>query len=208
MKKIFYIALTAVLGLAGTSCDREKLTYDSEPGEISGKTGTLDLSSFDAIPNNDIKETEKKPVSRAVDTGGFTVQIFRSDNGSEPLEKNWKYSETPEIVTLNVGNYNLKVFSHEVQPSEWEKPYYYADKTFSIEENRVTQIDTLVCTLQNIGLLLRGFKNTDGRRLQSIGYRWKRSSRFYERRISCRLFSGRRRKQFAYRHLLRYDRWL
>ena len=63
MKKIFYIALTAVLGLAGTSCDREKLTYDSEPGEISGKTGTLDLSSFDAIPNNDIKEIEKKPVS-------------------------------------------------------------------------------------------------------------------------------------------------
>ena len=78
MKKIFYIALTIVLGLAGTSCDREKLTYDSEPGEISGKTGTLDLSSFDAIPNNDIKETEKKPVSRAVDTGDFTVQIFNS----------------------------------------------------------------------------------------------------------------------------------
>ena len=107
MKKIFYIALTAVLGLAGTSCDREKLTYDSEPGEISGKTGTLDLSSFDAIPNNDIKEIEKKPVSRAVDTGDFTVQIFRTDNGSETLENNWKYSETPEIVTLNVGNYNL-----------------------------------------------------------------------------------------------------
>ena len=105
MKKIFYIALTAVLGLAGTSCDREKLTYDSEPGEISGKTGTLDLSSFDAIPNNDIKEIEKKPVSRAVDTGDFTVQIFRTDNGSETLENNWKYSETPEIVTLNVGNY-------------------------------------------------------------------------------------------------------
>lgn len=150
MKKIFYIALTIVLGLAGTSCDREKLTYDSEPGEISGKTWTLDLSSFDAIPNNDIKETEKKPVSRAVDTGDFTVQIFRADNGSETLEKDWKYSETPEIVTLNVGNYNLKVFSHEVRPSELEKPYYYADKTFSIEESRVTQIDTLVCTLQNI----------------------------------------------------------
>ena len=31
MKKIFYIALTIVLGLAGTSCDREKLTYDSKP---------------------------------------------------------------------------------------------------------------------------------------------------------------------------------
>lgn len=159
MKKIFYIALTAVLGLAGTSCDREKLTYDSEPGENSGKTGTLDLSSFDAIPNNDIKEIEKKPVSRAVDTGDFTVQIFRTDNGSETLENNWKYSETPEKVTLNVGNYNLKVFSHEVQPAEWEKPYYYADKTFSIEENRVTQIDTLVCTLQNIKVSVSYFED-------------------------------------------------
>ena len=75
MKKIFYIALTAVLGLAGTSCDREKLTYDSEPGEISGKTGTLDLSSFDAIPNNDIKEIEKKPVSRAVDRRFYSTDI-------------------------------------------------------------------------------------------------------------------------------------
>lgn len=130
MKKIFYIALTIVLGLAGTSCDREKLTYDSEPGEISGKTGTLDLSSFDAIPNNDIKETEKKPVSRAVDTGDFTVQIFRADNGSETLEKDWKYSETPEIVTLNVGNYNLKVFSHEVRPSEWKNPITMQIKLF------------------------------------------------------------------------------
>ena len=87
MKKIFYIALTAVLGLAGTSCDREKLTYDSEPGEISGKTGTLDLSSFDAIPNNDIKEIEKKPVSRAVDRRFYSTDIPRTDNGSETLEK-------------------------------------------------------------------------------------------------------------------------
>ena len=41
---------------------------------------------------------------------------------------------------------------------------------------------------KSLGLLLRGFKNTDGRRLQSIGYRWRRSSRFYERRISCGYF--------------------
>lgn len=181
MKKIFYIALTAVLGLAGTSCDREKLTYDSEPGEISGKTGTLDLSSFDAIPNNDIKEIEKKPVSRAVDTGDFTVQIFRTDNGSETLENNWKYSETPEIVTLNVGNYNLKVFSHEVQPAEWEKPYYYADKTFSIrrkqsDTNRYARM--YPPKYKSHGFLLRGFKNTDGRRLQSNSRNRKGNTRF------------------------------
>ncbi len=96
MKKIFYIALTIVLGLAGTSCDREKLTYDSEPGEISGKTGTLDLSSFDAIPNNDIKETEKKPVSRAVDTGGFTVRYSARTMVAKPSKKIGNTAKPPK----------------------------------------------------------------------------------------------------------------
>ena len=72
MKKIFYIALTIVLGLAGTSCDREKLTYDSEPGEISGKTGTLDLSSFDAIPSLRISSTNASTI------GKYTFSFFSS----------------------------------------------------------------------------------------------------------------------------------
>jgi len=132
MKKIFYIALTAVLGLAGTSCDREKLTYDSEPGEISGKTGTLDLSSFDAIPNNDIKEIEKKPVSRAVDTGDFTVQIFRTDNGSETLENikvTVSYSEDLKTlmgedckVTVEIGKGTL-----DFDKEESRAGYYRSD---------------------------------------------------------------------------------
>ena len=94
MKKIFYIALTAVLGLAGTSCDREKLTYDSEPGEISGKTGTLDLSSFDAIPNNDIKETEKKPVSRFYSTDIPFGQWKRNPRKELEIQRNARNSYT------------------------------------------------------------------------------------------------------------------
>ncbi len=148
MKNIFYMALSILLGVAVASCDRENITYDLGIDNNSGKTGTLDLSSFDAVPNDDVMKSEKSPISRAVDTGDFTVQIYQTVEGQDTLE--WKYGEIPEIVTLNVGDYKLAVFSHEVQPAEWERPYYYADKAFSIEENRVTQIDTLVCTLQNI----------------------------------------------------------
>lgn len=147
MRNILGISLAVVLAVAASSCDREKFTYDLGIETPSGKTGTLDLSTFGAIPNNDTQVIEKAPVSRAVDTGDFTVQIYPSQ-GTDTLE--WKYSEMPEIVTLNVGDYNVAVFSHRVQPAEWEHPYYYADKAFTIEENRVTQLDTVVCTLQNI----------------------------------------------------------
>lgn len=147
MKHILGISLAAILALSSASCDREKFTYDLGTDTASGKTGQLDLSTFDAVPNNDTKVIEGTPVSRAVDTGDFTVQIYPAQ-GTDTLE--WKYSEMPEIVTLSVGDYNLAVFSHRVQPAEWERPYYYADKAFAIEENKVTQIDTVVCTLQNI----------------------------------------------------------
>ncbi len=144
MKKILYIALTAATALASmTSCDRENLTY-----EFPDKQGTLDLSSFGAVSDEGVKEVAQMPVSRAVDTQDFTVQIFNA--ATDVIENDWKYKETPEVVILNVGNYNLKVFSHNVQPAEWETPYYYAERAFTIEENKVTHMDTVVCTLQNI----------------------------------------------------------
>ena len=149
MKTIWSITLAAILALSATSCDREKFDYNLGTETTTGKTGTLDLSTFGAIPNNDTQVMKKAPVSRAVDTGDFTVQIYPTQ-GNDTLE--WKYREMPEIVTLNVGDYKLAVFSHEVQPTEWEHPYYYADKAFTIEENRVTQLDTVVCTQQNIGV--------------------------------------------------------
>ena len=142
------MALSILLGLVAASCDRENITYDLGIEDNSGKTGELDLKSFHAIPSGDTQEPELKPASRAVDTDDFAVWIYQAVEAKDTLK--WKYSELPEIVSLNVGDYKLAVFSHEVTAADWEKPYYYADKAFSIEENRVTHIDTLVCTLQNI----------------------------------------------------------
>ena len=86
MRNILGISLAVVLAVAASSCDREKFTYDLGIETPSGKTGTLDLSTFGAIPNNDTQVIEKAPVSRAVDTGDFTVRyLFGEDVSDETL---------------------------------------------------------------------------------------------------------------------------
>ena len=85
MKAIWTVSLAAILALSATSCDREKFDYNLGTETTTGKTGTLDLSTFGAIPNNDTQVVEKAPVSRAVDTGDFTVQIYPAQ-GNDTLE--------------------------------------------------------------------------------------------------------------------------
>lgn len=66
------------------------------------------------------------------------------------MVQEWKYSEMPEIFTLKVSHYSITAMSHEVQPAEFEKPYYFSKQDFEITENTVTDLKELVCTLNNI----------------------------------------------------------
>lgn len=66
------------------------------------------------------------------------------------MVQEWKYSEMPEIFTLKVSHYSITAMSHEVQPAEFEKPYYFSKLDFEITENTVTDLKELVCTLNNI----------------------------------------------------------
>ncbi len=155
MKKVFYIALTAIgIILSSTSCEREKLIYNLDNNETSGLTGMLDLTNFKAVPNDDVVETaEPKSLIKAVNTQNFIVKIYKVNGDNETLVHRWKYFEIPhEIIVLPVGDYKIKIFSHEkVEAAAWETPYYYAEKEFTIEENKVTNdLKTIVCELQNI----------------------------------------------------------
>ncbi len=151
MKKVLYILLAAIGLIVTTSCEREKLIYDLGEGSVDGITGTLDLTAFDAVPNDDVIDQDNEDkATRAVDTRNFMVEIYKVNGVEETLEHRWQYAETPEIVVLVIGDYKLKVYSHEVQVAGWEEPYYYAEETFSIEENKVTSIEDIICTLQNI----------------------------------------------------------
>ncbi|MBD3591936.1 DUF4493 domain-containing protein [Bacteroides sp. GM023] len=143
MKKITYIlffALAAILSFS--ACDREKMDNDStEQGE-----GSINLASLKGL-SVDASSTTVTRAADDVNTDNYLIRIYNAD---EELVQEWKYSELPEIFTLKVGSYSVQALSHEVQPAEFETPYYYAEESFTIEANKVKDLEPMVCRLQNI----------------------------------------------------------
>ena len=69
----------------------------------------------------------------------FIIRIYDMDKEGKMVQE-WKYSEMPEIFTLKVSHYSITAMSHEVQPAEFEKPYYFSKQDFEITENTVTDL--------------------------------------------------------------------
>lgn len=143
MKKITYILLIALAAITSfTACDREKMDNDlKEQGE-----GSINLVSLKDL-SVDVSSTTITRASEEINTDNYLIRIYNADN---ELVQEWKLSELPEIFTLKVGTYTIQALSHEVQPAEFEKPYYFAKETFTIEANKVKDLEPLVCRLQNI----------------------------------------------------------
>ncbi len=133
MKNKIYAMMSAMgLMCAVSSCDTWSPMLDKE--------GTVQLSDM-ALSVTDY--------SRAgVETANFQVVIKHADGTTV---KQWTYSEMPEVFSLPVGEgYAVEAYSHEVQPAEWDAPYYLGRKTFNIEENRITNIGSVECKLSNV----------------------------------------------------------
>lgn len=143
MKKITYILLIALAAITSfTACDREKMDNDlKEQGE-----GSVNLVSLKGL-SVDVSSTTITRASEEINTDNYLIRIYNADN---ELVQEWKLSELPEIFTLKVGTYTIQALSHEVQPAEFEKPYYYAEESFTIVANEVIDLEPLVCRLQNI----------------------------------------------------------
>ena len=144
MKKITYILFIAFATiLSFSACDREKMDNDSttEQGE-----GSLNLASLKGL-SVDVSSTTITRASDEVNTDNYLIRIYDVDC---KLVQEWKYGELPEIFTLKVGTYTIQALSHEVQPAEFEKPFYYAQESFTIEANKVKDLEPLECKLQNI----------------------------------------------------------
>lgn len=144
MKKITYILLFALAGiLSFTACDREKMDNDSkEQGEGFVNMAVLRGLSVDVSSTVIARGSEEE-----VNTDNYLIRIYDTN---EKLVKEWKYSEMPEIFTLKVGTYTIQALSHEVQAAEFDKPYYFAEQSFTIEANKVKDLEPMVCTLNNI----------------------------------------------------------
>lgn len=143
MKKITYILLIALAAITSfTACDREKMDNDlKEQGE-----GSINLVSLKGL-SVDVSSTTITRASEEINTDNYLIRIYNADN---ELVQEWKLSELPEIFTLKVGTYTIQALSHEVQPAEFEQPYYFAKESFTIEANKVKDLEPLVCRLQNI----------------------------------------------------------
>ena len=149
MKKsntLFTLAFFAIL--AFSSCEREQWgNAQKGPDDIDNRAeGQIGLSALKVS----VDEQTATTVTRAgINTDNFIIRIYDMDKEGKMVQE-WKYSEMPEIFTLKVSHYSITAMSHEVQPAEFEKPYYFSKQDFEITENTVTDLKELVCTLNNI----------------------------------------------------------
>ncbi len=130
--------MAAALALGLTACHDD--TWEPQVD----KTGELSLATMDVDVN--VAERLVSRQAENVDVSDFTVAIYR---GEESVGS-WKYAQMPELVKLPVGEYSARVYSHEVQKQDWDKPYYLGSKSFAIESGKITNIGTVECSFSSV----------------------------------------------------------
>ncbi len=127
----------ALLSLGAVSCSEKW-----EPQPVTG-LGELSLASMSVDVNTSTSEISRT----GVDLSPFLVTIT-PESGGEPKE--YVYGAMPEIVSLAVGNYTVKVRSHEVQKAEWERPYYLGERKFEIRNKELTEIGVVTASMSSL----------------------------------------------------------
>lgn len=135
MKKFFQLFIFATIALSLISCREDEPTNTVTTGEI-------ELSSLLVTYNPTAN------IVRSTDVNTFIISIY--EKNSNVMKAQWAYKDMPEIFTLEAGAYTLKVESHTPQDAAWEKPYYFAQKDFKIEVEKVTVIGEIECVLSNV----------------------------------------------------------
>ena len=142
MKNIFLICLTLMTMLfMFSACHSEKMESDS-----TDVTGLVNLESLKM--EVDLKLDTIYPKSRAgVDVSGFLIAI----NNKEGVQvEQYTYSEMPEIISLPVGNSTIIASSASEATNGFDAPFYKGSTTFTVEENKLTEVISLTCTLANV----------------------------------------------------------
>jgi len=150
--KIFSFIATLVLASGLCSCHDDINTGGGKKqtnGQVNLRSMGVDVNNAETIITT---SAGAKSAARAnVDLSDFNVTI--SSGGT--AVHSWRYADMPELFTLPVGDYTVKVVSHQVQKAEWEHPLFIGEKTFSITENEITPIGIVTCYLSNIKVSVR-----------------------------------------------------
>lgn len=140
---IFNILGAGCLMFAMTSCDGAWTPPSPAEGELA--LGAMDVKNDDAVK---LIENDMSRASSDAEIQNYKVSI--SKKGENTPLYTYTYSEMPEVVTLNVGEYTVSVKSHDVQKAEWDKPYFIGSRDFSITSGKITEVEEIVCKFSSI----------------------------------------------------------
>ena len=177
MKTFTGLFTTLSLGaLLLTGCVNEEPPYkktgtETAGTEISGYlSGALNLrviydSETDTRPDDTQDETQTPQTAQALtravtETDGYHVRIVSTDDQSSHFDGTYAELQA-ELAAgpkeMPIGNYEISVCSHrteEIQSAAWNAPVYGTTYSFSITKGATTQIEEIVCTLQNVKVTL------------------------------------------------------
>lgn len=159
--------MLAVAAFVAAGCVNEEPPYKEEPKPTPGDaTGFLSVSGLsmrvvydetDVRPDDTSDQTQSPQAvsgtrAEQPDVDGFIVEILDADN-AQVFKKTYAElkQQLAEPMELPVGAYRMEVRSDESTPDvAWEHPVYGATSSFTISKAQTTQLEEVVCTLQNI----------------------------------------------------------
>ena len=159
--------MLAVAAFVAAGCVNEEPPYKEEPKPTPGDaTGFLSVSGLsmrvvydetDVRPDDTSDQTQSPQAvsgtrAEQPDVDGFIVEILDADD-AQVLKKTYAElkQQLAEPMKLPVGAYRMEVLSSERTPDvAWEHPVYGATSSFTISKAQTTQLEEVVCTLQNI----------------------------------------------------------
>ena len=159
--------MLAVAAFVAAGCVNEEPPYKEEPKPTPGNaTGFLSVSGLsmrvvydetDVRPDDTSDQTQSPQAvsgtrAEQPDVDGFIVEILDADN-AQVFKKTYAElkQQLAEPMELPVGAYRMEVRSKESTPDvAWEHPVYGATSSFTISKAQTTQLEEVVCTLQNI----------------------------------------------------------
>ncbi len=159
--------MLAAVAFVAAGCVNEEPPYKEEPKPTPGDaTGFLSVSGLsmrvvydetDVRPDDTSDQTQSPQAvsgtrAEQPDVDGFIVEILDADD-AQVLKKTYAElkQQLAEPMELPVGAYRMEVRSEENTPDvAWEHPVYGATSSFTISKAQTTQLEEVVCTLQNI----------------------------------------------------------
>lgn len=136
MKRYHIFLILSILIAIATGCKDETWNHDG-PGK---KYGTLSFKSIVC------EISGEQNIGRTINSNEFTVEVT---DGTKIVNR-YTYSQLPDNLQLEVGDYSVVVRTSEVQKAAWEAPYYEGTKALTINENATTEVEKVTCRLANI----------------------------------------------------------